>query len=105
MFIEPIQHLFLAEKVVVQFLVQVFGIFTSTDKVVGLGQFENVDVRHSLQVLSLYCDRTLFVFLKSRQSSKKQTIFTPTGNRTRVTPLRRVAPLLRMEAENFTIKL
>jgi len=49
--LKPIQHLFLAEKVVVQFLVQVFRVLASTNKVVFMGEFENVNVRHSLQVL------------------------------------------------------
>jgi hypothetical protein len=53
LFIEPIQHLFLTEEVLIQFLVQVFRVFAPTDKVIGLGQFENVDVRHSLHVLLL----------------------------------------------------
>jgi len=50
LFIESIQHLFLAEKVLIQFLVQVFRVFASTDKVIGLSQFENVDVRHLAMV-------------------------------------------------------
>ena len=50
LFIEPIQHLFLAEKVLIQFLVQIFRILAPTYKVVGIGQFENVDVRHLAMV-------------------------------------------------------
>ena len=37
LFIEPIQHLFLTEEVLIQFLVQVFRVFAPTDKVIGLG--------------------------------------------------------------------
>ena len=51
-FFEPVQHLFLAEKVVIQFLVQVFRIFASANKVVFLGEFENVNVRHPVPFLS-----------------------------------------------------
>ena len=51
--LDPVQHLFFLQKMIVQFLSQVFRVLASAEKVVFLGQLENVHVRHLSALLIL----------------------------------------------------
>lgn len=83
----------LAQEMVVDLLVDIFGILTSPDKVVAIHELEDVDMRHfgySYYPYKLY----VFVFIMTETSPHKK--FTPTGNRTRVKAL---------EAPHSTVEL